>query len=162
MHRKWLQENKFYLNSFIFIFWNFSFPKLPNSLNGVLYTSSIATFIILGATQSISAPPDLIIWSILCWAILFISPVAWFIIFGAILPTWFTVSLPAYAKSYLFKKPPTWLFLVLFFFQSSFSNALTSLWVNNYLSILSSFSWLVVLFSCFCDIVYIYIFVWFE
>ena len=105
----------FYLNSFRFIFWNCSLPKFSNILNGILYTSSIAPLIIFGAMRSTSAPPDLIIWSILSCAILFISPVACVIILGAILLTWFTVSLPAYAKSYQFKNPPTCFFWSFFF-----------------------------------------------
>ena len=73
----------FYLNSFLFIFWNCFFSKFPSSLKGVLYTSSIVPLIVFGATRSISAPPDCTTWSILCCAILFISPVAWLISFGA-------------------------------------------------------------------------------
>ena len=146
----------FYLNSFRFIFWNCSLPKFFNILNGVLYTSSIAPLIIFGAMRSTSAPPDLIIWSILSCVILFISPVACVIILGSILPTWFTVSLPAYAKSYRFKNPPTCFFLV--FFEKKLCTFLTSFWVNNYLDIFffSASRWI------FFDIEYINIFVWFK
>ena len=110
----------FFLNSYRFIFWNCSLPKFPNILNGVLYTSSIAPLIIFGVMRSTSTPPDLIIWSILSCVISFISPVACVIILGAILPTWFTVSLPVYAKSYQFKNPPTCLFLVFLSLKKSF------------------------------------------
>ena len=84
------------------------------------FTSSIAPLNIFGAMCSTSAPPDLIIWSILSRAILFISLVACVIILGAILPAWFTVSLPVYAKSYWFKNPPTCFFFVFLFLRKSF------------------------------------------
>ena len=74
-------------------------PRFPNSRKGVLYTSSIAPLIILGAMRCISAPPSLIACSILCLASLLMSAVALLIMPGATLPTWLTVSLPAYAKS---------------------------------------------------------------
>ena len=52
---------------------NCCFPKSPNSLNGVWYTSLIAPRKILGRTLSISLPPWLITWLILFVAIALIS-----------------------------------------------------------------------------------------
>ena len=117
-------------------FWNLligvlndeNLPQMEKSLTVLILandivdtlTSSIAPLIIFGAMCSTSAPLDLIIWSILSWVILFISPVACVIILGAILPTWFAVSLPAYAKSCRFKNPPTCFFFVFLFLRKTF------------------------------------------
>ena len=84
----------FYLNSFLFIFWNCFLSKFPSSLKGILYTSSIAPLIIFGVTRSIYALPNRTIWSGLCCAILFISAVAWLINFGATFLAWLTTSVP--------------------------------------------------------------------
>ena len=94
-------------------------PNLPKSLKGVLYTSSIAPFIFFGAIFSTCCPPWYIICCIRLCAISLSWPVACFIILGANASrpfiAWFTVSLPAYAKSYRFKNPPLWRFLRLLY-----------------------------------------------
>ena len=96
---------------------NYCFPNFPNNLNGILYTSSIAQRMICGAIVWICCPPSLITCLILASAILSTSFDVWIINFGVVLlrflNTWLTVSLPAYAKSYLLKNPPLcWLFVL--------------------------------------------------
>ena len=59
-HHFLFEESIYFLNILLFIFWSCFLPKFPNSLKGVLYTSSIAPRIIFGAMLSTSAPPVLI------------------------------------------------------------------------------------------------------
>ena len=73
--------------------------------------SSMAPLRTLGRTRSTSSPPCEMSWLSLCSAVWLISFVAALIIPGATLPAWLTRSLPAYAKSYLLRKPPSCLFL---------------------------------------------------
>ena len=79
-----------------FNFFSCCFPNFPNNLKGVWYTSSMAPPRISGSILSAFLPPCLIIWFILCWAMLLISALGFLINPGAFFPTWLTVSLPAY------------------------------------------------------------------
>lgn len=99
-----------------------------SSLNGVWYTSSMAPLRILGSTRSFYFLPCEVIWSILCFTTLLILFDASLITPEATLAAWLTTSLPAYGKSYLFKKPPVSLFhlcwrtffIFFFFFGSTY------------------------------------------
>ena len=79
-----------------FNFFSCCFPNFPNNLKGVWYTSSMAPPRISGSILSAFLPPCLIIWFILCWAMLLISALGFLINPGAFFPTWLTVSLPAH------------------------------------------------------------------
>ena len=93
------------------MFFNFCsccLPNFPSRRKGVWYTYSMALLRMFRSTLLIFSPSPLLltIWFILCSAMLLISELAFLMIPGATLPSWLTVSLPAQAKSYLFKKPP--------------------------------------------------------
>lgn len=117
---------------FRFSLLNWFVPKFSSSLKSVWSTSFMAP---LRTLRRICSPFCEMSWLILCSATLILSVVA-LISPGAIFPTWLTVSLPAYTKSYLLRNPPSSIFLLyrtiglLFLFILFF--LLVHVWISNF------------------------------
>ena len=138
----------FYLNSFLFIFWNCFLPKFPSSLKGILYTFNCTSDNFWSNTFNLcpTKPYDLVN-SLLCNFVYFsccLTDKFWCYFSRLINNICASVG-----KVVPIEKTSCLTTRCLFFSQNSFSRASTILWVNSYLDISSSASSFSLLLHCF-------------